>query len=75
MQNNLNYIMLYVIFGFKFHIQLKNLCEKCSINQQKTTMWKIQSLERTLTLAQLVLFFLFSPIMYIITHLYMVKDF
>jgi len=31
----------------------------------KTTMWKIQSLEKNLTLAQLVLYFMFSPL---VTH-------
>jgi hypothetical protein len=33
MQKNLNFIMLYVIFGFKFDIQFKKLREKCNINQ------------------------------------------
>ncbi len=53
--------MLYVIFGFKFNIQLKKLCEKCSINQQKIATSKMQSLERTLTLVQLAPFFMLSP--------------
>ncbi len=53
--------MLYVTFGLKFDIQFKNLCENCNLNQQKTTTWKMQSLEWTLTLVQLALFFMLSP--------------
>jgi hypothetical protein len=37
MQKKRVYIMLYVIFGLKFDIQFKKLCEKCNINQLKTT--------------------------------------
>jgi hypothetical protein len=34
MQKNLSFfIILYVIFGLKFDIQFKKLCEKCNINQ------------------------------------------
>ncbi len=53
--------MLYVIFGFKFHIMFEKLCEKCSINQYKIATWKMRSLERTLTLVQLVPYFMISP--------------
>jgi len=53
--------MLYVIFGLKFDILFEKLCEKCNINQYKTATWKMQSLERTLTLAQLVPYFKLSP--------------
>jgi hypothetical protein len=53
--------MLYVIFDIKFDIQFEKLCEKCIINQKKISMRKMQSLERTLTLAQLTPFFMLSP--------------
>ncbi len=53
--------MLYVTFGLKFDIYFKILCENCNLNQQKTTTWKMQSLEWTLTLVQLALFFMLSP--------------
>jgi hypothetical protein len=49
--------MLHVIFSFNFDILFEKWCEKCIINQQKIVMRKMQSLEMTLTLVWLTLFF------------------
>jgi hypothetical protein len=51
----MSYFASNLIFNFK------KLCEKCSVNQLKTGMWKKQSLERTLTLARLAPFIMLSP--------------
>jgi hypothetical protein len=53
--------MLYVIFGFKFDIQLNFFCERCSKKPIKNYQVENAILRRDFNLGGLVPFFMLSP--------------